>query len=108
MTLNRVIHSKYKSSCCQALQQLVRSRPNNFIAQDCIACKVRARLVRLDEIPQAQCTSCSDLLDVVYMGNNYGYKCAACVKEFELGSILPLWTDGFEYCGVATPNEYAR
>src|ERR1700683_3726098 len=103
----RVVHSRSKSICCGALQQLVRSRSGNYVTQNCTACGNKATTLALSEIPQIKCPSCAHQLDVEFVGKNYGCRCNACNAVFELGSILPSWQDeGFEYCGVAAPGDY--
>lgn len=69
----RVIHSLSKSSCCRALQQLVRSREGNFVTQNCIACQQAKTLTR-SEIPHVQCPSCPKLLRATLVGKNYGFQ----------------------------------
>jgi hypothetical protein len=67
----------------------------------------KAKALGLSEIPDVKYSKCSTMLTVGYVGKNYGCKCAACGCVFELGSIVPDWREDFEYCGVATPNEYS-
>jgi hypothetical protein len=104
----RVIHSLTLSPCCNASQQLVRSRDGNFVTQDCIACGKKARTLALAEIPSIRCPVCPTMLTIGFVDKNYGTRCAECGSVFELGTLLPHWQDeGFQYCGVATPNEYS-
>lgn len=102
----RIVHSRSISRCCNAPQQLVQSRSGNFVTQDCIKCGTKAKTLPLSDIPQVPCPRCSTLLDVIYVGKDYGCQCP-CGCTFELGSILPNWQDaGFKYCGVAAPGDF--
>jgi hypothetical protein len=101
----RIMHSRSLSRCCQAPQQLVRSRAGNFVSQDCIQCLKRARRIVQDEIPPATCSACGALVYIAMLGKNYAYRCQ-CGYMFELGVILPAWDDaGFKYSGLAAPGD---
>jgi hypothetical protein len=99
-----VIHSRSRSQCCRALQQLVRSRSGNYVTQDCVACGKKATTLSLSEIPNIKCPKCSNPLSASYIGRNYGFTCG-CGCTLELGDIVPNWEEeGFAYCGVGVSS----
>ena len=106
-----VMHSLTSSPCCNAPRQLVRSRKNNFVTQNCIQCAKtpeNAKTVSLDELPDIRCMNCCKTVAASYVGlyRDYGYTCP-CGWVVVLGALLPYWEDaGFEYSGVAAPGDF--
>ena len=96
-----------KSNCCGKAQILVLSRPGGFIAKNCSDCGI-PRKVGLNELPPLRCDECDRVMDVPppdKEDKNYYYSCSECGIGFHLFTRLPTWSELFDYCGLATPNE---
>jgi hypothetical protein len=107
MKAPRLILSLRLSQCCGSKAILVRSREGNFVSQGCLSCG-NPEYVSEIHIPDLDCESCKlpqGCITVTVINKNYVYKCEGCRKEWELGAILPDWSDLFPYCGLAAPGD---
>jgi ribosomal protein S27E len=107
MSQKLTIHAVYRSVCCDAPQQLVRSREGGFVSQNCEKCGT-SRRVRIHELTELVCVPCDSILvkSVSRISGNYVYTCACCNQITPLFILLPYWNERFQYCGLATPNEH--
>jgi len=106
----RLILSLSRSTCCVAEELLVRSRSGSFVARDCLACGARADYAHLEQIPDLDCEGCAahrrtGTAVPIMKHNNYWYRCEGCRREWEIGSIVPEWSDAFQYSGLAAPGD---
>jgi hypothetical protein len=98
------------SRCCNARSILVRSRPGGFIAQDCLNCGQKSDYVRENDMPDLDCEGCCRLrrereVEPRIRENNYWYECTGCRRTWKIGSIAPIWSNTFEYAGLAAPGD---
>jgi hypothetical protein len=107
----RIIKAVSPSRCCNAPSILVRSRPGGFVTQDCLRCGQRSDYVRENDIPDLDCEGCSrfrpNTIVPTLKGNNYWYECTGCGRAWEIALIVPIWSDTFEYAGLAAPGDVA-
>ena len=106
MSEKLTLYSNRLSHCCNARQQLVRSREGGFVSQNCERCGTPQR-VRLNELPELFCATCDSLLTLTTCphSRNYAYHCPDCDRLTLLYSQLPYWHERFRRCGLTTPNE---
>lgn len=107
----RLIVAVSPSKCCNAPSILVRSRSGGFVAQDCLECGRKSDYVTENDIPDLDCEGCSgfrrNTVVPTIKGNNYWYECTGCRRAWEIASIVPIWSDTFEYAGLAAPGDVA-
>lgn len=105
----RLILSVTLSTCCDADALLVVSRDGGFVSRDCLKCG-KSSYLKKDEIPDLDCESCRNFkrtgtVEPVLKERNYWYRCTGCRREWGLAAILPHWSEGFGYCGLAAPGD---
>jgi hypothetical protein len=104
-----LIVSAKPSKCCRAPSMIVRSRSGNFITQDCLQCGQKTDYPGLDEIPDLDCVGCQSTREMTaeptIIDKNYWYRCTCCGRKWEIGLIVPIWSDIFEYVGLAAPGD---
>ena len=107
MTQKTFLFARRKSSCCDALQLLVRSREGGYVTCGCLTCDRPGYVLRKD-LPSLLCEVCGAPMDssVRFRSGNYGYRCTLCGRAFELFTRLPWWHEHFPPHGIATPSEY--
>lgn len=89
------------SRCCFRPSQIVVSRDGGFVSQNCTACG-RSRKISLTELPKLVCKHCRrPMKKCVKLNKNYAYTCSSCGRSVELRSIIPHWSEEFEYSGLA-------
>lgn len=104
MSNKLVLHSRSTSSCCHAINVLVRSRPGGFVTQNCNACG-KPQPLNLPELPELKCKECKvNVGKFINDLKNYSYKCPSCQKEWQLANLVPAWQEKFKYHGFAIPN----
>ncbi len=105
MRTKRFLYSSVRSPCCQNSALLVRSRSGGFVSRNCLRCGKLA-YVGPSELPDLQCDHCGEQLDVKKLdGTNYFYVCGRCEKNWQLGSVLPDWSELFAYSGLAAHGD---
>ena len=107
-----MIKAVKRSKCCDALQMLVRSRAGGFISQDCLQCGRKSDYVNETDIPDLDCAGCRKFRRERTVEprkdkttGNYLYECIVCRRKWEIASIVPIWSDTFEYAGLAVPGD---
>ena len=98
------------SKCCGAPSILVRSRAGGFISQDCLECGQNSEYVNESDIPNLDCALClkfgrKETVEPKKIRDNYWYECGDCRRKWEIASIIPHWSDTFEYAGLAAPGD---
>lgn len=103
----RIIVAVQSSRCCHAPSLLVLSRPGGFIAQDCLQCGRRSDYVREADIPDLDCEGCPRprTIEPAIIDRNYWYVCTGCRREWKIAEIVPIWSEMFEYSGLAAPGD---
>lgn len=96
-----IIYTSEPSPCCEVAQIVLRSREGGFITQNCQQCG-KPSSVRLSDLPP-NCPICGSNAKQVMIDRNYGYDCPKCGK-YEVGSIVPHWSEEFGYDGFAIPG----
>lgn len=107
-----LILSLTTSKCCGDKELLVRSRPGGFVTRDCLNCGSRANYVSLTQIPDLDCAGCLKFnrpgtVEPELKEQNYWYRCTGCGRESEIADIVPVWSEAFEYAGLAAPGDPA-
>jgi hypothetical protein len=93
------------SRCCRSPSQIVRSREGGFVTQNCTSCG-KPRALPKDEIPELVCPACRiELITFINSDKNYAYKCRECNLSSELASLVPHWSEVFDYSGYALEGE---
>src|SRR4051794_29674903 len=98
---NQISEPLFGSPCrCHSKRSLiVRSRERGFVTQNCVV-SGRPRALHMHELPQVDCASCGMSMETfINVENNYAYRCSRCDKSAELASIVPHWSERFEYFG---------
>jgi hypothetical protein len=106
MRAPRFIYSNCVSECCGTKALLVRSRGGGFVSRNCLRCGKSAAYVGQNDLPDLECECCGTHLGVqIGRDKNYWYKCGKCGRKWELASVLPHWSELFQYCGLAAPGD---
>ena len=93
------------SRCCFRPSQIVVSRDGGFVSQNCTGCG-RSRKITLTELPELVCKLCRrPMKKHVNLNKNYAYGCSPCARSVELCSIVPHWSEEFQYSGLAIDPE---
>lgn len=101
----RFLYSKTNSQCCRHSALLVRSRAGGFISRNCLKCGAPSYVTPSD-LPDLRCDHSGRVLDVKKVdGTNYFYVCDQCEKHWQLGSVLPDWSELFAYSGLAAHGD---
>jgi DNA-directed RNA polymerase subunit RPC12/RpoP len=74
------------------------------VTRNCLKCGKPA-YVGQHHLPNLQCEFCDSTLRVKVLDKNYYYVCERCDRQWELASVLPHWTELFQYCGLAAPGD---
>jgi DNA-directed RNA polymerase subunit RPC12/RpoP len=94
-----------QSPCHNSPSRIVRSRGNGFVSQNCIVCGA-SRFLSFREMPELRCDTCdSTLLRFRNDRKNYCYRCKECNDEFELASLVPHWSEHFDYDGLGLDTD---
>ena len=101
-----------RSKCCDHPELLVRSRDGGFVTRDCLNCGRKANYVHRNQIPDLDCELCRRTgrlrtVEPILKNRNYWYRCEGCRREWEIAEIVPIWSDAFEYSGIAAPGDPA-
>jgi hypothetical protein len=101
----RFLYSSVPSDCCQYKALLVLSREGGFISQNCLKCG-KSDYVNPSQMPELNCEFCDAVLHVSKAdGTNYHYVCDSCGRQWHLGSVLPDWSELFQYSGLAAHGD---
>ena len=93
------------SYCHNQPSLIVRSREGGFVTQNCLECG-QPRSLPFSELPKLYCKECGQQLSPrVNIFKNYAYKCSQCCYEFELATIIPKWSEVFEYHGFPLESD---
>ena len=97
------------SKCHQSGRHVVvQSRRNGFVTQNCEYCG-HPEPLKQGEIPALLCRQCGSALEPCWDWGNYAYRCGACrTKRFLLHTVVPHWSDLFDYDGFALESDLAR
>ena len=105
MKAARFLYANASSDCCRAKALLVRSRQGGFVSRNCLRCG-KSGYVGVHQLPDLQCEFCNTPLGVRKVdGTNYFYVCGECGRKWELASVLPDWSELFEYWGLAAHGD---
>lgn len=100
MKAKRFLYSSALSPCCSYKALLVQSRAGGFVSRDCLKCG-KSHYVNVTQLPELVCEFCDAKLDVRKSdGTNYHYVCDSCNRRWQLASILPDWSELFEFSGL--------
>src|SRR5688572_2041781 len=100
MKTKRFLYSPALSPCCGQKALLVQSRAGGFVSRNCIKCG-RSHYVNAQQLPELDCEFCNATLQVRKSdGVNYHYVCDSCARQWHLASMLPDWSELFEYSGL--------
>ena len=101
----RFLYSSALSPCCNYNALLVQSRARGFVSRNCLKCG-KPHYVNIAQLPKLDCDVCGNTLRVrTLRDKNYHYTCDSCNLDWQLGSVLPDWSDLFEYSGLAAPGD---
>lgn len=100
----RFIYSNGLSDCHKTKALLVRSREGGFVTRNCLRCG-KPGYVGPHHLPNLECEFCGGPLVVKLLDKNYCYICGKCDRQWELPSLLPHWTELFQYSGLLAPGE---
>lgn len=93
------------SRCCKSPSRIVLSREGGFVTQNCISCGV-PRALNLNDIQELYCSACSSkLIKYINSDKNYAFKCHKCNHSIELASLVPHWSEIFDYKGYALEGD---
>jgi DNA-directed RNA polymerase subunit RPC12/RpoP len=71
------------------------------VSRNCLRCG-KPDYVNLEQLPELECDQCDKKLNVRKVdGTNYFYVCDKCGRSWQLGSVLPDWSELFEFTGLA-------
>ena len=102
-----VLHGT-KCSRCNGPRMIVKSRDGGFVSQDCTKCG-KSGYLPFNDLPVLHCSLCkSRLKTYISVYKNYCYKCEECKTDFELAAIVPLWSEHFDYDGLAIDPDSAN
>ena len=105
MNTKRFLYSSALSSCCNYKSLLVQSRAGGLISRNCLKCG-KPDYVKVQQLPELECDFCDEELYVRKAdGSNYHYVCDSCDLQWKLGSVLPDWSELFEYSGLAAHGD---
>lgn len=97
----RFLYSSDLSRCCNYEALLVQSRRGGLVSRNCLKCG-KPDSVNASQLPELVCDFCDTTLYVRKSdGANYHYVCDSCELEWKLASVLPDWSELFEYSGFA-------
>jgi hypothetical protein len=75
------------------------------VARDCLKCG-SSHYVNVAQLPELVCELCNGSLQVQKSdGVNYHYVCQPCDRRWHLASMLPKWSELFEYSGLAAHGD---
>jgi len=105
MKATRFLYSSSSSPCCSYKTLLVKSRAGGFVSRNCLKCG-KSYYVNVAQLPELVCDFCEGRLNVRKSdGTNYHYECDSCNRRWLLASVLPDWTELFEYSGLAAHGD---
>src|SRR5437016_560442 len=85
---------------------IVRSREGGFVTQNCVE-SGQPRALQMHDLPQIDCANCGISMErFLNADKNYAYRCSRCNKSIELASIVPHWSERFEYFGYALDSDF--
>lgn len=106
MKSKRFLYSSVLSPCCDYKALLVQSRSGGFVSQNCLKCG-KPHYVNIKQLPELICDFCNATLDITKLdGINYHYVCKSCNRSWQLASMLPDWSELFEFSGLAAHGDY--
>ncbi len=101
----RFIYSSALSPCCNYNALLVKSRAGGLVSRNCLKCG-KPDYVNVKQLPELDCDFCDAQLHVRKSdGSNYHYVCDSCEVQWLLASVLPDWSELFEYSGLAAHGD---
>jgi DNA-directed RNA polymerase subunit RPC12/RpoP len=107
MRSKRFLCSSARSTCCGHAALLVRSRAGGFVSRNCLKCG-KPDYVSVGQLPELSCDFCNSTLQIRKLdGVNYHYVCDSCGRRWQLASVLPDWSELFEYSGLAAHGDGA-
>src|SRR5688572_3821163 len=105
-----ILYSLRNSICCGSKGQIVKSRENGFLTQNCTneGCQKFGEPASLSfsDLPVMRCRQCQKTMTTyINPRKNYAYHCADCRRRVVLADKVGFWSDyGFKDHGFAIPN----
>ena len=93
------------SRCHNAPSLIVRSHEGGHVTQNCMVCGTPRKLP-LSLVPELKCPACGAPLEIFKdERSNYAYRCPQCKNTFKLASVVPHWSEEFEYHGFRPDDQ---